>query len=85
MSYSESTKILTRDGYVEVSDIQVGMIVPTPIGDTRITYNGPFKSIRPDVGSIFGNVKSVEVQRYLTPDLKWGIVGNKKFTKFINK
>ena len=85
MSYSETTKILTHDGYLDVSEIEVGMKVPTPIGDTVITYSGPFKSIRPDVGVVIGNVRVLEIQRFLKPDLTWGIVSNIALTKFMTK
>ena len=80
MGYANTSRVLTMDGYVPVTDLVNDMIIPTPLGNTKIIYAGPFAEY-PDVGVYLDQFRLYGMTRVLTPSLNWSVFRNDAWMK----
>lgn len=75
MALSVDTRVLTPNGYINVTSIKAGMKVVTPLGETTVLSVGD-PAERLSLAVVLGSIRSLALQRFLLPDGSWGVVRN---------
>jgi hypothetical protein len=79
MAFSASALVLTPSGYRPANELKLGDELLTPLGVTKITDLSDMEdpnTHKLDWGARVGNFKAYGVQRFLLPDLTWGVIRN---------
>lgn len=81
MPFSAETKVLTKDGYVNISELSIGTVLPTPLGDTTVKHSFKFSESKHLPVGVDDNVVVSSAQTFLTKDKTWKRLYNESLRK----